>query len=108
MHLPERLQLTLVMAPQASIRISNLKEGWFCYDAAKLTRGEVCPFLLWDDTSILSATAFSAERTLSTLYFTVKHFSLVVVTRYMEKSCVILICIQTNIQKCCVHIGTLF
>lgn len=77
------------MAPQASVRISNLKERRVCYAAAKLTPGEVCPFLLWGDTSILSAAAISAERTLSTLYFTVEHFSLVVVTCYMEKSCVI-------------------
>jgi len=96
------------MAPQASIKISNLKERWVFYDSAKLTPGEVCLFLLWDDSSILSVTAISAERTISTMYFTIKHFSLIVVTCYMEKSCVILICIQTNIQKWCVHIGTLF
>lgn len=55
------------MALHASVKISNLKEKWFCYDAAKFIPREVFSFFMRDDTSILCAADMSVERTLSTL-----------------------------------------
>jgi len=51
------------MAFDDSARVGNLKEWRFSCGAAKLAPVEVYFFLLWYDTSVLSATTSSGERT---------------------------------------------